>query len=98
MCQTAGVARGRRHSKHTRPHRPLAPGLGAERAEQRDGSWVVRDVPGAAATKVYTCPGCSRPIPAGTPHLVAWPTSAVFGRDVGVEARRHWHSGCWRRR
>lgn len=87
----------RRASKHARPHRPLSEALGAERAETSDGSWVVRSVPGGSGAKSYTCPACHRSIPPGTPHVVAWPTSGAFGVDVGVGARRHWHTGCWRR-
>lgn len=58
----------------------------------------MRSVPGQSSTKSYTCPGCSRPVAAGTPHVVAWPTGADFGLEVGVQARRHWHTGCWQRR
>ncbi|WP_076466158.1 hypothetical protein [Actinomyces mediterranea] len=50
-----------------------------------------------SAEKEYTCPGCLRPIPTGSPHVVAWPDESAFGMPQGVEARRHWHSECWRR-
>lgn len=36
------------------------------------------------------CPYCNRKIPAGKPHVVAWP-------DDDAELRRHWHMGCWER-
>lgn len=92
------MVRGRRVSKHARPHRELGAGLGAERTEQGDGSWVVRSIPGGRSDKTYRCPGCARTIPAGTAHVVTWPTTAAFGLDVGVQARRHWHTACWARR
>lgn len=88
----------RRPSKHLRPPRPL--GSGHARAEQRtDGRWVVRSIAGAAATKEYRCPGCSRPIPPGTPHVVVWPAEpSSWLVDSPVTERRHWHTGCWSRR
>ena len=56
-----------------------------------DGEWQVRQVSGSAATRDYRCPGCDQVIPAGTPHLVAWPAA-----DHGsVADRRHWHTPCW---
>ena len=58
-----------------------------------DGDWVVRLVPGASSDKAYRCPGCDQEIPAGTPHLVAWPALTP-----GLDMRRHWHRPCWRRR
>ncbi len=58
-----------------------------------DGDWVVRLVPGAASAKSYRCPGCDQEIPAGTPHLVAWPSLSP-----GPSDRRHWHRPCWDRR
>ena len=72
----------------------------AGRAESwPDGDWVVRPVPGAAATKTYRCPGCDQEIPPGLPHLVAWRTDAQpFGMGGGVNERRHWHRACWERR
>ena len=58
-----------------------------------DGDWVIRLVPGASAAKAYRCPGCDQEIPAGTPHLVAWPALTP-----GLDTRRHWHRACWQRR
>ncbi|BAK36013.1 hypothetical protein MLP_29990 [Microlunatus phosphovorus NM-1] len=88
----------RRPNKHLRPPRPLS--TGHARAEQRgDGRWIVRNVPGASATKTYRCPGCSQTIPTGTPHVVVWPSEPTgWASDSPVEERRHWHSGCWSRR
>ncbi|MDO5063721.1 hypothetical protein [Actinomyces bowdenii] len=47
--------------------------------------------------KAYTCPGCHRLIPAGTPHVVAWPNEALLGAQRGPQERRHWHTSCWER-
>jgi len=66
----------------------------ADGVEDRDG-WIVRAVPGHAATKAYRCPHCAQQIPAGQPHQVVWPTGAVDGDALG--RRRHWHTACWRR-
>jgi hypothetical protein len=65
--------------------------LGPERTESAsDGDWVVRAVPGAAATKTYRCPGCDQEIRPGTAHLVVWPADTP-----GLTERRHWHRPCW---
>jgi hypothetical protein len=58
-----------------------------------DGEWMVRQVPAAAATKSYRCPGCDQEIGPGTAHLVAWPAPTP-----GPAERRHWHNTCWQRR
>lgn len=87
----------RRSSKHLREPRPLNPRLGTS-ATKDDGRWIVRTIAGAAATKPYRCPGCSQVIPAGTPHLVAWPAEPGLAGPGGVADRRHWHTGCWQRR
>jgi len=87
----------RRPSKHTRPPRPL--GVGHATAEVKsDGRWVVRSVPGSAATKTYRCPGCDQLITAGVPHIVAWPAEPSWTASSGLEERRHWHTSCWQRR
>ncbi|HKB30500.1 MAG TPA: ATP/GTP-binding protein [Streptosporangiaceae bacterium] len=79
---------------------PPDPVPGPERVESwPDGDWVVRRIPGAGSAKAYRCPGCDQEIPAGTPHIVAWPADAQpFGINVGVGERRHWHRPCWQRR
>jgi hypothetical protein len=64
-----------------------------EMQEWPDGDWVVRQVPGAAATKVYRCPGCDQELRPGTAHVVVWPAHAQDAAE-----RRHWHSACWQRR
>jgi hypothetical protein len=56
-----------------------------------DGDWMVRPITGAAAVKLYRCPGCDHEIRAGTPHVVVW-------RPGAEESRRHWHTPCWRAR
>lgn len=63
--------------------RPLRPA--GERVE--DG-YVVRSLAGTASARPYRCPGCDQELPAGTPHVVAWPE----GRP---DDRRHWHTACW---
>ncbi|HYI57204.1 MAG TPA: hypothetical protein VEX66_03485 [Microlunatus sp.] len=88
----------RRPSKHLRPARPLSSGH-ARSEDRTDGRWVVRSVAGAAATKAYRCPGCSQAIPAGTAHVVVWPSEpTTWQTDSPVAERRHWHTGCWQRR
>ena len=67
----------------------------ARRQSGRDGDWLVRPVAGPAASKTYRCPGCDQEIPAGTPHVVAWPAEPLLGDQAGLADRRHWHSACW---
>jgi hypothetical protein len=67
---------------------------GGRLEEHGDGAWRVRAVTGAAATKAYVCPGCNQTIPAGTPHVVAWPAERL-GAFGGPGDRRHWHTPCW---
>jgi len=90
----------RRPSKHTRPARPLSPGLAAavETGPATGERWVVRSVSGAAATKPYRCPGCLQVIAPAVPHLVVWPAETGLLGEGGVADRRHWHTPCWRRR
>ena len=87
----------RRPSKHTRPARPLSSGH-ATAEVKRDGRWIVRNIPGAAAAKVYRCPGCNQLIQPATPHLVAWPDQPGLLYESGLDERRHWHTSCWQRR
>jgi hypothetical protein len=62
--------------------------------EWADGEWLVRTIPGGAATKAYRCPGCDQEIPAGVAHVVAWAADGHGDPDN----RRHWHASCWRSR
>jgi hypothetical protein len=48
------------------------------------------DVRQVGGQKAYRCPGCDHLIRAGTWHLVVVPQD-------DVDARRHWHTECWRR-
>lgn len=61
--------------------------------EWPDGDWVIRQVPGAAAVKLYRCPGCDQEIRPGVGHVVVWPAESP-----GPSERRHWHNTCWQRR
>lgn len=63
-----------------------------------DGDWVVRRLTGSASTKIYRCPGCSQEIRPATPHVVAWPADAPLLGGQASDARRHWHTACWRHR
>ena len=47
---------------------------------------MVRQIPGAAATKEYRCPGCDQEILPGTPHVVAWPAEAPRGGNAAALA------------
>ena len=49
--------------------------------------YEVRNVGGQ---KAYRCPGCDHEVRAGVWHLVVVPLG-------DVDARRHWHTECWRR-
>ncbi|WP_253953970.1 hypothetical protein [Schaalia sp. 19OD2882] len=92
----------RRSSKRpwSAPHRAFDPSaLGAPRHSETgpDGTqWQVQRL--RSASKEYTCPGCLAPVRTGSAHVVAWPEEAPWGREAGAEARRHWHTECWRRR
>ncbi len=69
------------------------------RIETYDGEdYEVRNVTGSAATKPYRCPGCDQLIRPATPHVVAWPVVPPLLTESGVDARRHWHTACWRAR
>ncbi|MCL1900030.1 MAG: hypothetical protein FWG11_05910 [Promicromonosporaceae bacterium] len=86
-----------------RPYGAPPPPLDVERARGglrevsgRDGKWTVRTV--RSDDKTYRCPGCNQEIPPGVSHVVAWQSEAAWGREAGVEARRHWHAACFSRR
>jgi len=70
---------------------------GWKRTEVRRGvEWTVQPVSAAQAVKSYACPGCGRPVEAGTAHLVAWRADGVLGDQADLADRRHWHTACWR--
>lgn len=93
-----GRARKRPYGAEHRPLDVAAVFRGTPRTETgRDGSeWAVRSV--SSDVKTYTCPGCSRQVPAGVTHVVAWRLDHLFGDDAALAERRHWHTDCWRRR
>ena len=92
----------RRSSKrpYSAAHRPLDLGRLSSVPRTQTGpggaDFTVRRLRGGA--KTYTCPGCNRSIPPGTPHVVAWSNESLFGADRGLKDRRHWHTSCWERR
>ncbi len=49
--------------------------------------YEIRNVGGQ---KAYRCPGCDHEVRAGMWHLVVVPVG-------DVDARRHWHTECWRK-
>lgn len=63
-----------------------------------DGDWFLAHIPAAKALKTYKCPGCHGSIKPGIAHLVTWRDDHMFGRERGIEERRHWHQKCWRNR
>jgi hypothetical protein len=70
---------------------------GWRRTEVRRGhEWNVQPVGAESAVKTYTCPGCGGVIGPGVAHVVVWRADGVLGDTADLEARRHWHSGCWR--
>ncbi|MDT0157076.1 hypothetical protein Q9R19_05485 [Microbacterium sp. ARD32] len=70
---------------------------GWKRTETRRGrEWTVQPISAAQAAKEYRCPGCGRSIQPGVAHLVAWRADGVMGDSADLDARRHWHTSCWR--
>lgn len=94
------MAKSRRSRKRDGDYEPLDVErimVGSRRTEVRaSGEWTVQPIGEAAALKTYLCPGCSREIPPGTAHIVAWRADGILGPDVDVAARRHWHTHCWK--
>jgi hypothetical protein len=85
--------------------RPPPPELRSARSERvedfRGSRYVVRRLTGSAPAdpgKAYRCPGCSQPVAAGVPHVVAWPLSDEVLVGGGPDDRRHWHTACWHAR
>lgn len=95
-----GKSRGSRRAQRSRQARPLNfDALGAMPRSERDASQQdvqVQRVRGGP--KAYTCPGCLHEVRPYAAHVVVWPEEAAFGHSQGIEARRHWHGECWRRR
>jgi len=70
---------------------------GWKRTERKRGTeWNVQPVSAMQAAKDYVCPGCGQIIGQGIAHIVAWRADGVLGDAADLEARRHWHSHCWR--
>ncbi|WP_029088838.1 hypothetical protein [Brevibacterium album] len=90
----------RRTNKWQRESRPLSAGFATRRRvdDSSDGQWIVQEVSGSASGKSYVCPGCNQVLPASAPHTVAWREIAGYGIGIGPEARRHWHTSCFRAR
>jgi hypothetical protein len=85
----------RRNRPERPPPRELGAGLGGTSSESApDGEWLVRSVPGVVG-KAYRCPGCHQTIPSGVAHVVAWPADGGSTGTLGLDDRRHWHTGCW---
>lgn len=89
----------RSHRPRREEHEPLDLRriLGGDRRVEvkRDGRWHVQPQSSAAAVKVYTCPGCARPIDEGVAHVVTWRADGILGEAGDLAARRHWHARCW---
>ena len=70
---------------------------GWRRTEVRRGrEWNVQPVAAASAVKTYVCPGCGGGIEPGVAHVVVWRADGVLGDSADLQARRHWHTACWR--
>ncbi|MGV1035111.1 MAG: hypothetical protein ACOYBP_07865 [Microbacteriaceae bacterium] len=71
--------------------------IGWRRTETRRGqSWTVQPISEAAAQKRYVCPGCPVMIEPGFAHVVVWRNDGIMGESADLDARRHWHTHCWR--
>jgi hypothetical protein len=95
------MGKGSRRSRRAAGlHRPVDEGRAragfAARESGADGEWMVRTA--SPARKTYVCPGCGRDIPPGMASVVAWQADGITGDEAAIEARRHWHPGCWRER
>ena len=90
----------RRPSKRDQAYEPLDVErltFGARRSEaRRDGTWTVQPIAATNATKEYVCPGCQMVIEPGVAHIAAWRQDGILGDQADIEARRHWHSHCWK--
>jgi hypothetical protein len=81
--------------RHERARERPGPAIPVERPLTATPAWaqaggaIVRAVTGEKG-KTYRCPGCQQEIRPGTPHLVVI-------EEEDVEARRHWHTPCWKR-
>ncbi|MEW6974337.1 ATP/GTP-binding protein [Trueperella pyogenes] len=88
----------RRRNKYERVVRPLNPErlMNHTHVETADNGMEFKVHKIRAAAKEYLCPGCHGAIRVGEAHVVAWTEDSWFGAQAGQEARRHWHTACWR--
>ena len=81
--------KNRRNPEFFQP--PGSPGEPAMRADTPPWAQVPGyDVRNVGGQKGYRCPGCDHLVRAGAWHLVVVPQD-------DVDARRHWHTDCWKR-
>lgn len=87
----------RRHRRAADAPGPSSTRSLTERIETHQGlDYRVRTLRGDSASGSggpYRCPGCDQLVPAGSPHIVAWPD-----HDAEASDRRHWHTVCWTNR
>jgi hypothetical protein len=80
--------------KHRRNPEYFQPAAGAQPVRRSDPPlWALApgyDVRQVASDKEYRCPGCDHMVRADSWHLVVVPLD-------DADARRHWHTECWRR-
>lgn len=80
--------KNRRNQEYLQP--PAAAGAPLSRADAPTWAQVPGyEVRGVGGQKPYRCPGCDHEVRAGIWHLVVVPAE-------DVDARRHWHTECWR--
>ena len=79
--------------RHHRAPEPEPPPLSKGVRGMAPPEWAMVDgatVRSVAGDKTYLCPGCMHEIRPGVSHV-------VVVEEEDVEARRHWHTECWRR-
>ena len=92
MRPAAGVARAAPRAASA--ERAAVVRLGPPQTQEwPDGDWVVRQVPGAAATKTYRCPGCDQEIRPGAAHVVVWPAQTPGPDERGTGTIRAGSAG-----
>ena len=80
----------RKHRRNPEYFRPPDP---VEADDARRADWArapAYEVRAVGGQKPYRCPGCDHEVRAGVAHLVVVPVG-------DADARRHWHTECWRR-
>ncbi len=89
-----GRGRPWQHPHSDSSHVPFA-SIGHSETGPGGVEYHVQYLPGAL--KEYVCPGCLHTVAIGASNVVAWPEETRFGMPSGSDARRHWHTDCWRR-